>query len=129
MVIEKGKSYGDSIGSPVRIFSKAGAKDGLQVRIDDKLSRIAKGSEFQGDDTLKDLVGYLALLATERSLDFPATYSVPAAKRYNTEEDIHCCEFGLPIALRYADDQMCGDFKCLCKKGKGKPWHSRVHKA
>ncbi len=65
MVIEKGKSYGDSIGSPVRIFSKAGAKDGLQVRIDDKLSRIAKGSEFQGDDTLKDLVGYLALLATD----------------------------------------------------------------
>ncbi len=67
MVIEKGKSYGDSIGSPVRIFSKAGAKDGLQVRIDDKLSRIAKGSEFQGDDTLKDLVGYLALLATDRA--------------------------------------------------------------
>jgi hypothetical protein len=66
MVIEKGKSYGDSIGSPVRIFSKAGAKDGLQVRIDDKLSRIAKGSEFQGDDTLKDLVGYLALLATDQ---------------------------------------------------------------
>lgn len=62
-LIEKSKSYGDSVGNPVRIFSKAGATEGIKVRIDDKLSRVARGHEFPGEDVIVDLVGYLALLA------------------------------------------------------------------
>lgn len=67
MVTDKGKSYGDSIGNPVRIFSQAGKTDGIKVRIDDKLSRIAHGKEYPGEDTIKDLVGYLALLAVSEA--------------------------------------------------------------
>lgn len=62
-LVEKGKSYGDSVGNPLRIFSQAGVTEGIRARIDDKLSRIARGKDWPGDDVVVDLVGYLALLA------------------------------------------------------------------
>ncbi len=64
LVLEKkSRSYGDSVGKPMRVFSKAGVTEGIKVRIDDKLSRVARGKEWPGDDVIVDLVGYLALLA------------------------------------------------------------------
>lgn len=60
-LIEKNKAYGNSALNPVRVFSKADTVEQLKVRIDDKLSRIARGSDA-GEDTLLDLVGYLVLL-------------------------------------------------------------------
>jgi len=59
----KAKSYGDSVGKPLRIFSDAGVTEGIRVRLDDKLSRIARGGRWPGEDVVVDLVGYLALLA------------------------------------------------------------------
>lgn len=61
MLREKNAAYGDSASNPVRIFSAAAPAEGLRVRIDDKLSRIARGSAA-GEDVIFDLVGYLALL-------------------------------------------------------------------
>lgn len=63
---KKSDSYGDSIGDPVRVFSKAGQSDGVRVRIDDKLSRIKNGSDKFGENDLADLVGYVALLAVSK---------------------------------------------------------------
>ena len=63
MLISKNKSYGNSILDPVRVFSKSNTIEQIKVRIDDKLSRIERGSEFVGDDTLDDLIGYLVLLS------------------------------------------------------------------
>jgi hypothetical protein len=63
MLIAKNKSYGNSILDPVRVFSKSDTVEQIKVRIDDKLSRIERGSEFIGDDTLDDLIGYLVLLS------------------------------------------------------------------
>ena len=37
---EKNEAYGDSALNPIRLFSKVSAAQSLQVRIDDKLSRI-----------------------------------------------------------------------------------------
>lgn len=62
MLINKNKAYGNSALSPIRIFSKSDTTEQLNVRIDDKLSRLAKGSEYPGDDTVFDLIGYLVLL-------------------------------------------------------------------
>ena len=62
MLIEKNRAYGDSALDPVRIFSKSDAVEQIYVRIDDKLSRVKRGHEYPGDDTIKDLVGYLVLL-------------------------------------------------------------------
>jgi hypothetical protein len=62
MLLEKGKSYGDSAGNPIRVFTDASPIDMLLIRAEDKLSRLVRGSAGQ-EDTVKDLVGYLALLA------------------------------------------------------------------
>lgn len=61
LLIEKNQSYGDSALNPVRIFSKADRIEQLNVRIDDKISRIQRGGEYAGDDTEIDLIGYLIL--------------------------------------------------------------------
>lgn len=60
-LLEKNKAYGNSALDPINIFSKNKALEQIAVRIDDKLNRLKKGSEFQGDDTVKDLTGYLIL--------------------------------------------------------------------
>jgi prophage maintenance system killer protein len=69
MLIAKNRAYGDSALEPVRVFSKTDTIEQLYVRIDDKLSRIQRGYEYPGDDTIFDLVGYLVLLliAKERN--------------------------------------------------------------
>lgn len=69
MLQEKNVAYGDSALDPVRIFSKSNAIEQLLVRIDDKLSRFARGMEYPGDNDIDDLIGYLVLLkiAKERN--------------------------------------------------------------
>lgn len=69
MLQEKNFAYGDSALDPVRIFSKANAIEQLLVRIDDKLSRFARGKKYPGDNDIDDLIGYLVLLkiAKERN--------------------------------------------------------------
>lgn len=61
VLIEKNRAYGNSALEPVRIFSKADKLEQIRIRIDDKLSRIAKGQDDQ-EDTVTDLIGYLFLL-------------------------------------------------------------------
>lgn len=61
MLIAKNKSYGDSALDPIRIFSKADKTEQIKIRIDDKLSRISRGTEFYGDNDIDDLIGYLIL--------------------------------------------------------------------
>lgn len=60
MLLQKNEAYGDSALNPVRIFSKADPLEQLKVRIDDKLSRLARG-ENAGDDVIHDLLGYLVI--------------------------------------------------------------------
>ena len=67
ILIDKNISYGDSALSPVRIFSKAEPREQLYVRIDDKLSRLMKGSDYPGDNDIDDLIGYLILLKIAKS--------------------------------------------------------------
>jgi hypothetical protein len=69
MLMQKNLAYGDSALEPVRIFSKADPTEQILVRIDDKLSRFARGKEYPGDNDIDDLIGYLVLLkiAKERN--------------------------------------------------------------
>ena len=67
-LLEKNRAYGNSALDPLRIFSRADPEEQLNVRIDDKLSRIARGREFAGDDTELDLLGYLVLRRVARTL-------------------------------------------------------------
>jgi hypothetical protein len=59
----KNLKYGNSALEPLGVFSKLSAKEGLLVRIDDKLKRIKNGSlEKDDEDVINDLIGYLVLL-------------------------------------------------------------------
>jgi hypothetical protein len=61
MLVSKNLAYGDSALNPVRVFSQANPVEQLRVRIDDKISRLMRGSVC-GEDTTGDLLGYLVLL-------------------------------------------------------------------
>lgn len=65
LLLEKNRAYGDSALDPVRIFSKADTVEQILVRIDDKLSRLKRGSAA-GEDVEHDLLGYLILLRIAR---------------------------------------------------------------
>jgi len=67
LLLSKNAAYGDSAVNPVRIFSKADTIEQIKVRIDDKLSRLARGSAA-GEDVEQDLLGYLILLRVARRL-------------------------------------------------------------
>jgi len=61
MLLNKNESYGNSAAEPLRVFSKTNTIEQINVRIDDKLSRIARGHEYEMEDTELDLIGYLIL--------------------------------------------------------------------
>ena len=67
LLITKNQSYGNSFAEPINIFSKQPPEEQLATRIDDKLNRLAKGSTFQNEDTILDLIGYLVLLRVLRT--------------------------------------------------------------
>lgn len=68
MLLEKNAAYGNSALDPVRIFSKSDPIEQINVRLDDKLSRIVRG-ESAGEDVELDLVGYLVLKRVARRLE------------------------------------------------------------
>jgi hypothetical protein len=67
MLLAKNAAYGNSALDPIRIMSKADPVEQILVRIDDKLSRLARGSAA-GEDVELDLLGYLVLLRVARRL-------------------------------------------------------------
>ncbi len=63
MLVSKNAKYGNSALEPLGVFSNLSAKEGLLVRIDDKLKRIKNRSLDKDDeDVVNDLIGYLVLL-------------------------------------------------------------------
>ena len=69
ILLQKNKEYGDSAIHPVRIFSSADNIEQINVRLDDKLSRIKnKGVKTIEEDTELDLIGYLILKRVARKM-------------------------------------------------------------
>jgi hypothetical protein len=68
MLLEKNRMYGDAALNPKRIFSKADEIAQINVRIDDKLSRIANQQEDDDEDAELDLIGYLILKRIKKKL-------------------------------------------------------------
>ncbi len=69
LLLRKNLAYGSSAFEPIRIFAKGlSAMEQIRCRIDDKLSRVAKGTDFGEEDVFLDLAGYfiLGLIARER---------------------------------------------------------------
>ena len=57
ILLAKNAAYGNSALQPLRVFSKADSVEQIRVRLDDKLSRIARG-QAAGEDVTLDLIGY-----------------------------------------------------------------------
>lgn len=60
LLLSKNAAYGNSAYEPVRCFHKGHVMDQINVRIDDKLSRLMRGYHA-GEDVELDLIGYLVL--------------------------------------------------------------------
>jgi hypothetical protein len=61
LLLRKNAAYGDAALSPVEVFSRGiPTSVRLGIRMDDKISRLAKGNA-DGEDPEMDLVGYLLL--------------------------------------------------------------------
>lgn len=69
MLVDKNRKYGDSALNPLRIFSKASPEEQILVRLDDKLSRIARGVG-ENEDPIVDSLGYLVLLRIAQKRSF-----------------------------------------------------------
>lgn len=68
-LIEKNREYGNSALYPVRVFSKVDAIEQINVRMDDKLSRmVTPGKKNIKEDTPKDFVGYWILREVAKRL-------------------------------------------------------------
>lgn len=61
MLIAKNNAYGNAAADPLNIFSKLDTVDKINVRMDDKLSRISRGDGSGNEDAELDLIGYLLL--------------------------------------------------------------------
>lgn len=61
MLLEKNRKYGNSALEPKRIFSRASPLEQINVRIDDKLSRLMCAQSDEDEDVDLDLIGYLIL--------------------------------------------------------------------
>ena len=69
LLVAKNEKYGNSALEPLGVFSQLSAKQGLLVRIDDKLKRIKNGSlDNDDEDVVNDLIGYLVLLKIHEKL-------------------------------------------------------------
>ena len=66
LLLKKNEAYGDSALNPVRIFSKSDTLEQLNVRIDDKLSRLSRGDQA-GEDVILDLLGYLLIYRIQQN--------------------------------------------------------------
>lgn len=65
LLLEKNRKYGNSVKDPLSVFSSLSAKERVAVRMDDKLSRIARGDNTSDNEDAKvDLAGYLLLSLT-----------------------------------------------------------------
>ena len=61
ILLEKNRKYGDSALNPKRVFSNASPIEQINVRIDDKISRIMSAQDDDTEDAELDLIGYLIL--------------------------------------------------------------------
>jgi|GEM_PF-5801677 hypothetical protein len=60
-LLEKNAKYGNSCLEPLRVFSKSPTDEQINVRMDDKLSRIAQDRVGDDEDPELDLLGYLLI--------------------------------------------------------------------
>ena len=67
-LLDKNRKYGDSAINPKRVFSRADPIEQIDVRLDDKISRIISGQVGDEEDSELDIIGYLILKRVAREV-------------------------------------------------------------
>jgi len=63
LLLRKNDAYGDAALQPLGVFSSFNSSEGIKIRLDDKLKRIANAGLVEDtEDTLIDIAGYIVLL-------------------------------------------------------------------
>lgn len=92
LLLQKNKAYGNSALEPLRIFSKSDSIEQINVRLDDKLSRLLRGSlenvenDIAMEDVESDIVGYIILKKVARILS--------ESKSESKQEEFDFCKEG-----------------------------------
>lgn len=75
MLLDKNRKYGDAALNPEQVFSSADPIELINIRIDDKLSRIKNAQDDDTEDAELDLIGYLILkrIAIRRASEYDPT--------------------------------------------------------
>lgn len=68
MLLKKNRQYGSAVFRRKGYFSRAGAEEGIRMRMDDKLGRIISRQGDDDEDPELDLLGYLVLLFAAKGL-------------------------------------------------------------
>lgn len=68
LLLDKNRRYGNSALQPMRVFSKADPIEQINVRLDDKLSRLLSAQADDEEDAEFDLLGYLVLKRVAKKL-------------------------------------------------------------
>lgn len=68
ILLSKNRKYGNSAIEPKRVFSKVEAIEQINVRLDDKISRIISGQVDDDEDVELDIIGYLILKRIAKKL-------------------------------------------------------------
>lgn len=74
LLLEKNKRYGDAALNPQNIFYKGDSTQSIEIRLDDKLSRIKNNNSNLRVNDISDIIGYCILLlisigATKKDLE------------------------------------------------------------
>lgn len=62
LLLEKNKRYGNSALNPQNIFYKGDSTQSIEIRLDDKLSRIKNNNGNLRVNDVSDIIGYCVLL-------------------------------------------------------------------
>lgn len=87
LLLDKNRKYGDSALNPLRIFARADAIEQINVRIDDKLSRIKSAQDDDTEDAEMDLIGYLILKRVALRRQFIANLTAPLPSEQYCDDD------------------------------------------
>lgn len=88
MLLEKNRKYGNSALEPIRVFSKAEPLAQIEVRMDDKLSRIKSAQGDDLEDARLDLLGYLILERVSKLWKTPKSTETETLEEGHTQPSI-----------------------------------------
>jgi hypothetical protein len=103
ILLDKNRKYGDSAVHPKRVFSKADPIEQINVRLDDKVSRIMSGQCDDDEDPEFDLIGYLMLKRVAKRVHAESFVDVEA------KEITSVCDCGFDHCDLCTPNQFCAE--------------------